>query len=106
MLGGEAGFSCDENGKKLRCVSGTGCLSVGEGGEAVAAGQNYTNASSKKGGTASTGVCAGATAVYVVGGSVQGCQNDDVSRTYAVNVSAGAKLGVAASGCGTYIRCW
>ncbi|MFC6205582.1 RHS repeat-associated core domain-containing protein [Psychrobacter urativorans] len=105
-VGGGYGFSCDENGKKLKCVSGTGCLSAGSGGGAVTAGQAYTNDKAKKGGTGSYAGCVGATAVAVVGGGAQGCKNSDGSTTYAVNISAGAKLGSQASGCGTYIRCW
>ncbi|MGP5494964.1 RHS repeat-associated core domain-containing protein [Psychrobacter celer] len=104
--GGGYGFTCDENGKKLKCISGTGCLSGGSGGGAITAGQAYTNDKANKGGSFSKALCAGGTVVAVVGGGAQGCKNSDGSTTYAVSISAGAKLGGQASGCGTYIRCW
>lgn len=104
-LGGGYGFTCDENGKKRKCYSFTGCLSVGEGGGAVTISQAYTDSAAKKGASFSGAGCVAGTVVLAVGGGFQGCQNSDGSTTYAVSMAAGAKLGAAGSGCGTYMKC-
>lgn len=105
-LGGGLGFTCDKNGKKLKCYSFTGCLTVGEGGGSFTISAATTNDSVKKGSSFSGAGCVAGTVVLAVGGGFQACQNSDGSTTYAISMAAGAKLGAAGSGCGTFMRCW